>query len=243
MIQEVNLNGQRTLLVSNVRSGDRRLYFACKRCVDIIFALGLLCLLSPLMLLIALLIKLDTPGSAIFVQERVGAKRRLRDGQAFWEIRTFPFYKFRSMYRNADQSAHHAYIKAFVEGAATPASQRHIRFKLDNDPRVTRVGRLLRKTSLDELPQLVNVLKGHMSLVGPRPVPTYEVARYQAQHYDRLAAIPGITGLWQVKGRCQVPFEEMVRMDVEYARSQSLWLDTKILCLTIPAVLSGQGAE
>jgi lipopolysaccharide/colanic/teichoic acid biosynthesis glycosyltransferase len=108
---------------------------------------------------------------------------------------------------------------------------------------VTRVGHILRKTSLDELPQLVNVLKGEMSLVGPRPLPTYEVAEYQAWHRERLAALPGITGLWQVQGRCEVTFEEQVQMDIEYVRKQSLWQDIKILFSTIPAVVSGRGAE
>jgi lipopolysaccharide/colanic/teichoic acid biosynthesis glycosyltransferase len=117
------------------------------------------------------------------------------------------------------------------------------KFKLSNDPRVTRVGHILRKTSLDELPQLVNVLKGEMSLVGPRPLPTYEVAEYQAWHRERLAALPGITGLWQVQGRCEVTFEEQVQMDIEYVRNQSLWQDIKILLSTIPAVVSGRGAE
>jgi lipopolysaccharide/colanic/teichoic acid biosynthesis glycosyltransferase len=108
---------------------------------------------------------------------------------------------------------------------------------------VTRIGRLLRRTSLDELPQLFNVLKGQMSLVGPRPVPPYEVACYRNGDHKRLTALPGITGLWQVNGRCQVSFEEMIRMDLEYVRKASFWLDLQILFLTIPAVLCGRGAE
>jgi lipopolysaccharide/colanic/teichoic acid biosynthesis glycosyltransferase len=114
--------------------------------------------------------------------------------------------------------------------------------KLTDDPRITRVGRFLRRTSLDELPQLLNVLKGEMSLVGPRPVPPYEAAAYQDWHRERLAGLPGITGLWQVKGRGLVSFTEMVRMDIEYLRSQSTWLDFKIMLATIPAVLFGRGA-
>ncbi|MGH9896190.1 MAG: sugar transferase, partial [bacterium] len=117
------------------------------------------------------------------------------------------------------------------------------RFKLSNDPRVTRVGRVLRRMSLDELPQLFNVLKGEMSLVGPRPVPLYEVAEYGESDTERLAALPGITGLWQVRGRAEIPFSEMVRLDCEYVRNQSLWLDLKILAATIPAVVSGRGAR
>ena len=243
MIHEVIREDPRPILVSDMPSGERWFYFTCKRCIDVVLALLLLCLLLPLLLLIALLIKLDTPGAAIFVQERVGVRRRSRGGRTVWEIRNFPFYKFRSMYQNADQSMHQNYIEAFIQGGVTPTNQSHAKFKLLNDPRITRVGRLLRRTSLDELPQLVNVLKGEMSLVGPRPVPSYEVVKYQARHYERLTAVPGITGLWQVKGRCKVSFEDMIGMDIEYTRSQSLWLDAKILFLTIPAVLSGRGAE
>jgi lipopolysaccharide/colanic/teichoic acid biosynthesis glycosyltransferase len=243
MIQTVNLDGPHPVIVSDMRSRDKDFYFACKRCIDVVVAATLLCLLLPLMLLIAVLIKLDSRGPVLFVQERVGAKRRSRDGHIVWETCTFPFHKFRSMYQNADQSLHKAYVREFVRGSAELTNQSQHQFKLANDPRVTRIGRILRKTSLDELPQLINVLKGDMSLVGPRPVPVYEVAQYQAKHYERLAALPGITGLWQVKGRGQVTFEEMIRLDIEYVENQSLWLDAKILFLTIPAVLSGRGAE
>jgi lipopolysaccharide/colanic/teichoic acid biosynthesis glycosyltransferase len=152
-------------------------------------------------------------------------------------------YKFRSMVQNADSSVHEAYIQDFVKGRARPSAKSNGKFKLTNDARVTRIGCLLRKFSLDELPQLLNVLKGDMSLVGPRPVPPYEVACYGDGHHKRLAALPGITGYWQVKGRCQVSFEEMIRMDLEYIRNASLWFDFKILFLTIPAVLSRRGAE
>jgi lipopolysaccharide/colanic/teichoic acid biosynthesis glycosyltransferase len=222
---------------------ERNLYFACKRCVDVVLAGLLLVLLLPLMLLIAVLIKLDSPGPIIFVHERVGAKRQSFGRKAAWVIRNFSFYKFRSMVQNADPSLHEAYIRDFVEGRARASKENGGKFKLTNDPRVTRVGRILRRSSLDELPQLINVLRGEMSLVGPRPVPPYEVARYRNGDHKRLAAPPGITGLWQVNGRCQVSFEEMIRMDQQYIRNASLWLDLKILFLTIPAVLSGKGAE
>ena len=195
------------------------------------------------MLLIAILIKVDTPGPVFFVQERVGTRRRSQGGRTVWEVRTFHVYKFRSMVHNADQSVHQAYIKAFTQGHVEASDVSGAKFKLGNDPRVTRVGRFLRKTSLDELPQLLNVLAGEMSLVGPRPVPTYEAAEYQAWHWERLAALPGITGLWQVMGRGEVPFEDMIRMDIEYVRNRSLWLDLRILLLTIPAVLSRRGAQ
>jgi lipopolysaccharide/colanic/teichoic acid biosynthesis glycosyltransferase len=242
MLQQAVTDQSHTVGVSGVANRRRRIYFICKRCMDVLLAASLLVLLAPLLLIIAVLIKLDSPGPVIFAQERVGARRRYKDGRAIWEIRNFPFYKFRSMVHGADQSLHQMYIKAWVEGRVEASGTAGVKFKLHNDPRVTRVGRILRKTSLDELPQLVNVLKGEMSLVGPRPVPTYEVVEYETAHYDRLAALPGITGLWQVKGRCQVSFEDMIRMDVDYVRNQSLWLDIKILFLTIPAVLSGKGA-
>lgn len=216
-------------------------YSVLKRCMDIFLSTALIILLFPLLLLIALLIKLDSPGPLIFTQERVGARRQRFGGQRVWVVQNFPFYKFRSMVRDADQSLHEAYIKDFVEGRAQPESGG--KYKLTNDPRVTWVGRFLRKFSLDELPQLFNVLKGDMSLVGPRPVPTYEVAGYGPRHHNRFAALPGITGWWQVKGRCQVSFEEMIRMDLDYIRNASLWLDLKILFLTLPAVLSRRGAE
>lgn len=214
--------------------------FATKRTLDVGGAGTLLVLLSPLMALIAVAIKLDSRGPVIFAQQRVGARQgRLPSGEVVWQVRNFPFYKFRSMYTSIDESLHQAHIQAYVEGRLNESAET---FKLKNDPRVTRVGRVLRKTSLDELPQLVNVLKGEMSLVGPRPVPPYEVAQYKEHHCERLAALPGITGLWQVKGRSQVPFEEQIRMDIEYVRNQSLWLDIKLLLQTIPAVLSGRGA-
>lgn len=223
---------------------SENIFYTSVKCgMDILLATALVILLLPFFLLIALLIKLDSPGPVIFTQERVGAKRRRIGRHSVWIVQNFPFYKFRSMVRDADQTLHEAYVKDFVEGRARPSAESGGKYKLTNDPRVTRVGRVLRKFSLDELPQLFNVLKGDMSLVGPRPVPTYEVAGYSARHHNRFAALPGITGWWQVKGRCQVSFEEMIRMDVDYIRNASLWLDLKILFLTIPAVLSRRGAE
>jgi lipopolysaccharide/colanic/teichoic acid biosynthesis glycosyltransferase len=158
-----------------------------------------------------------------------------------WVLEDFRFYKFRSMVANADPSCHQAYIKSFREGRVTEGPN-STRFKLVNDSRVTHLGHILRKTSFDELPQLFNVLKGDMSLVGPRPVLDYEVSLYDDDHFERFCAIPGITGLWQASGRSQVPFDEMMRMDVQYVRQSSLWLDLKILLLTVPAVISCRGA-
>jgi lipopolysaccharide/colanic/teichoic acid biosynthesis glycosyltransferase len=220
----------------------KSLYFACKRCIDAVLATSMLVLVSPLLLLTAILIKLDSKGPIIFVQERVGARRRSNGAGKIWEAQSFPCYKFRTMVQDADPSVHREFIKAFAEGRVEASDADRAKFKLTDDPRVTRVGRVLRMTSLDELPQLVNVLKGDMSLVGPRPVPTYEVAEYQAWHRERLATLPGVTGLWQINGRGHVSFDDMIRTDIEYVHSQSLGLDIKILLLTIPAVLSRRGA-
>ena len=222
---------------------DRALYFSCKRLIDVVLASLLLLLLLPLMLVIAVAIKLDTPGPVIFIQQRVGATRDSERGRTRWRLRTFAFYKFRSMIAGTDQSRHVEYIRAFVQGRLQATEGSTARFKLMHDSRVTRVGALLRRTSLDELPQLFNVLKGDMSLVGPRPVPAYEVAEYRRTDVERLTAPPGLTGLWQVNGRGEVPFDQMIRMDCEYVHNQSLWLDFKILLATIPAVLVGRGAR
>ncbi|MCB0194325.1 MAG: sugar transferase [Anaerolineae bacterium] len=224
-------------------SNDYDSYYYIKRNMDTLLASLALIFLSPVMIIIAVLIKLDSRGAVLFTQERVGARRYFKNGRVVWQVQKFRVYKFRTMVQNADSSLHQEYIKAFIEGNAEPAGPDGKVYKLTNDPRVTGVGKFLRKTSLDELPQLFNVLLGEMSLIGPRPVPVYEYERYEAWHRERLAALPGITGFWQVSGRCQVSFEEMIRMDIEYVRHQTLWLDLKILLWTIPAVVSGRGAE
>jgi lipopolysaccharide/colanic/teichoic acid biosynthesis glycosyltransferase len=216
-------------------------YYFCKRCLDSIVALLMLAFLAPVLILIAVLIVLESRGSVFFVQERVGSRRVRRYGSTGWEAQTFRLYKFRSMRPTSEPDPHVAHIRAFVEGRVDAAANGGT-FKLSNDARVTRVGQILRRTSLDELPQLLNVLKGEMSLVGPRPSPTYEVDAYDEWHYRRLAALPGLTGLWQVSGRCELSFEEMIHMDIEYVSSQSLWLDLKVLVQTIPAVVAGRGA-
>jgi exopolysaccharide production protein ExoY len=227
----------------SAETSEKEIYFLCKRCADLCLAALMLILLLPLLLLIALLVKIDSSGPVFFTHERVGAKRLEVRGEAVWVIGSFRMHKFRSMVQDADSAMHEAYIRSFVAGRVQPNEEKGRKFKLTNDPRVTRIGRILRRTSLDELPQLFNVLKGEMSLVGPRPVPPYEVACYRPGDHKRLAALPGITGLWQVNGRCQVSFEEMIHMDLEYIRNASLWLDIEILLLTIPAVLCGRGAE
>ena len=223
--------------------GNRaRVYHVGKRCLDLSVSMMALFALFPVILVIALLIKLDSPGPVLFTQLRVGSRRRIHGRHEAWEVRHFRFFKFRSMVDNADQSLHQAHIKAFVRGNLAESDNDKARYKLDHDPRITRVGRILRNTSLDELPQIFNVLKGEMSLVGPRPVPIYEVDEYESWHYGRLCALPGITGRWQVEGRGQVSFDEMLQMDLDYVRHQSLWLDFKIMVMTIPAVFQRHGA-
>lgn len=240
-------------VLSTVEVRDRRrTYFAIKRTIDVVVAASALLVLSPIMLLIAALIKLDSPGPVIFTQKRVGLRRR--DGAededsgdgAGWQIGTFDFYKFRTMKRDASPDMHRAYVEAFIRNdreamAAVQGADTEVR-KILKDPRVTRLGAFLRKTSLDELPQFWSVLKGDMSLVGPRPALPYEVDVYQPWHHKRLAALPGITGPWQVSARSSVDFDDMVRMDIDYIEHQSLWLDLKILLQTPFAVLRSRGA-
>ncbi len=215
---------------------NRRPYLWIKRLMDVAISAAALVLLTPVMLAIALAIKLDSRGPVIFSHERAGYDWRRR------RLTTFKMHKFRSMYHNSDQSLHEQHVRDWIRGRLEQAGDEKGLVKLTKDPRITRVGRFIRKTSLDELPQLWNVLVGEMSLVGPRPVPLYEVAEYQPWHRGRLEATPGITCLWQVEGRGQVGLDEMVRMDLEYIEHRSLWLDLKILLRTIPVVLSGRGA-
>jgi exopolysaccharide biosynthesis polyprenyl glycosylphosphotransferase len=220
---------------------DDRFYSVCKRVFDVAFSIIALILALPLLLIVALWVGLDSGRPILFRQTRVGKGGR-----------PFTFYKFRTMYHNADPEIHRRYVQSLirqqVETAAVSEGQRQDQgqeggfFKLAKDPRITRVGIFLRRTSLDELPQFFNVLKGDMSLVGPRPPLPYEVQEYQDWHLARLQVLPGITGLWQVRGRSRVTFDEMVRMDIDYIHQRSLWLDLKILILTVPAVLAGHGA-
>jgi lipopolysaccharide/colanic/teichoic acid biosynthesis glycosyltransferase len=223
-----------------------RLYSFLKRLLDILIAGAMLILLSPLMLLIALLIKLDSPGPVIFKQERMRPKRKEIDQGEPLDLETFTFYKFRTMRRDASSDPHRAYLQAFVQNNKHQLDQLQgdndkIR-KLANDSRVTRLGRFLRKSSLDELPQFWNVLLGDMTLVGPRPELPYAVEFYQPWHQKRLEAVPGITGVWQVTSRSAADFDEMVRMDIWYKEHQSLWLDIKILLKTPWSVLFMEGA-
>jgi lipopolysaccharide/colanic/teichoic acid biosynthesis glycosyltransferase len=215
--------------------------FVVKRALDLIGAAVLLVVLSPLFAIVGLAIKLTSSGPVFFVQDRIGAKRSVEHGRERWESTVFPAFKFRSMYADTNQSSHKEYIKGFVNGDVVE-NETGPKFKMTSDPRVTPAGAVIRRTSIDELPQLINVLRGEMSLVGPRPVPTYEIEDYSSWHFERFNALPGITGYWQIYGRGRVPFEEMMNMDIYYVRNGTLWLDLKLLLLTLPAVISTKGA-
>jgi lipopolysaccharide/colanic/teichoic acid biosynthesis glycosyltransferase len=216
------------------RDQARKLPHTIKRTIDLLGSSMTLLLLSPLFLLIGLAIKLTSPGPILFRQKRIG-----RYGIPFTCL------KFRSMHVDNDPRIHIDYVKQFISGNVAPDASRANGnvYKITKDPRLTRVGRFLRKASLDELPQIINVVRGEMSLVGPRPPIPYELEAYDIWHRRRLFEVkPGITGLWQVNGRSRLPFDEMVRLDLQYATRWSLWLDFKILLRTPRAVFSGEGA-
>jgi len=216
-------------------SPDVKLQIAIKRIIDVVGSASLLLLLAPIFLAVTIAVKLSSSGPVLFRQKRVGQHGK-----------RFTFLKFRSMEVVNDSSVHEKYVKDFIHGQA----RRHTNekgegvFKLTQDPRVTKVGKFIRKTSLDELPQLWNVLMGEMSLVGPRPPIPYEVDCYDLWHQRRVLEMkPGITGLWQVSGRSRVGFDDMVRLDLQYARTWSLALDFKILLKTPLAVIGDGGAH
>jgi exopolysaccharide biosynthesis polyprenyl glycosylphosphotransferase len=206
-----------------------------KRLSDIVISLIVLAFTSPFWLLFALLIKLDSKGTILFKQERVGM-----DG------RVFLCYKFRTMFADSDENLHREAYEKNIKGAEEANAgdeEKPVFGKVKDDPRITKIGRFLRRTSLDELPQFLNVLRGEMSVVGARPPIPYEVESYEIYHRRRLDMKPGITGLWQVSGRNRISFEEMVRIDLFYIENWSLWLDLKIILLTLPAMLRGDGEE
>lgn len=198
-------------------------YRIAKRALDVVVASIALILLAPVMLLIAIAIKLDSPGPVLFRQTRVG-----KGGKPFC------FMKFRSMVKNAEQIKRDLIPRNEVRGGPV--------FKMRNDPRVTRVGRFLRRYSLDELPQLIHVLHGEMSLVGPRPPLPSEVRSYGEWEARRLSVTPGLTCLWQISGRSDIGFREWVELDHIYIDTMSFWTDVKILLFTVPAVITGKGA-
>jgi lipopolysaccharide/colanic/teichoic acid biosynthesis glycosyltransferase len=209
--------------------------YRLKRVLDIVGALAGLVFASPILLVTAIAISLSSPGPVIFRQPRLGLKGR-----------PFVFYKFRSMHCNNDDRIHREFVTSLIQGEHETINQgddQRPRYKLKQDPRITRVGRFIRMTSIDELPQLWNVLKGDMSLVGPRPALAYEVERYQSWHLRRVLDLrPGLTGPWQVFGRSRTSFDEMVRLDLSYLRKVSLAYDLKLIAGTILAVVQRDGA-
>ena len=206
-------------------------YLQMKRAFDIIFTLLLLIPLLFVMAIVAILIRFDSKGPILFRQKRLGLNGR-----------EFTIFKFRSMYVNSDDSLHRNAIVHYMNGkklrdeAVTNNS-----YKLGDDPRITRVGEFIRKTSIDELPQFFNVLRGEMTLVGPRPPLAYEVEYYTPRDWLRLSGKPGLTGLWQVHGRSQVPFRDMVEMDITYLQRQSFWEDLKLIASTPIVMIFGRG--
>jgi lipopolysaccharide/colanic/teichoic acid biosynthesis glycosyltransferase len=206
-------------------------YLRSKRILDILFTLVILIPFCLVMLIVAVMIRLDSEGPIIFRQRRVGLNGV-----------EFDMFKFRSMYINCDDLAHREAIKQYMNGGTLNGDVgTDNSYKLANDPRVTRVGRFLRKTSIDELPQFINVLRGEMTLVGPRPPIPYEVEQYSIRDQLRLYGKPGLTGTWQVYGRSRVTFQEMVEMDIAYLHQQSIWQDLKLITLTAPVMLRGRG--
>jgi exopolysaccharide biosynthesis polyprenyl glycosylphosphotransferase len=216
------------------REKEQQAQLAAKRAIDIIGALAAIAIFSPVFFLVALAVRLGSKGPVFFKQERLGQFGR-----------PFTFLKFRSMYVNNDPKIHREFMKRVISGdhsGEVEGEEKKV-YKMTNDPRITRVGRFLRKTSLDELPQFFNVLSGEMSLVGPRPPLAYECQEYDIWHRRRVLEVkPGITGLWQVMGRSRVRFDDMVRLDLQYVRTWSIWLDLRILVKTPLAVLLGGDA-
>lgn len=207
-------------------------YQTIKRVIELFLCVITAPVVVPIGAIIALAIRLDSTGPILFVQERIGKGGRI-----------FKIYKFRTMHQNIDDSGHRTFMKAFVNGDLAEEADSRNTFKPFSKNQVTRVGKFLRKTSLDELPQLINVFKGEMSLVGPRPNVPWEVEAYRGWHTERLEILPGITGLAQIKGRSNITFDEIVQYDVMYIKYQSLMLDVKILWWTLTSVLFGRGAE
>jgi lipopolysaccharide/colanic/teichoic acid biosynthesis glycosyltransferase len=205
--------------------GGRR---QAKRVLDLLLATLILLLVLPTFLLIGLLVFVSSPGPILFRQQRVGLNGT-----------SFTLLKFRTMYHGASAEVHQTYYRALMQGTAQATGNT---FKLRNDSRITPVGRVLRRLSLDELPQLLNVLRGEMSLVGPRPPLPYEVAEYGPRELGRLSVPPGLTGLWQVSGRAILNFHQMIALDLAYVEHWSLWLDLEILLRTPLVVLTGRGA-
>jgi lipopolysaccharide/colanic/teichoic acid biosynthesis glycosyltransferase len=208
----------------------RSSYLKTKRVLDILFSLLVMIPICLVVAIVAVCIRFETPGPIFYRQKRLGL-----NGHEFMML------KFRSMYINNDDSVHRQAIARFMDGHKLNEGKEDISYKKNDDPRITKVGRFIRKTSIDELPQFFNVLRGDMTLVGPRPPLLYEIERYEQRDWLRLAGKPGLTGIWQVYGRSRVSFKEMVEMDIQYLQQQSHLLDLKLICLTLPVMLFGRG--
>ena len=224
-------NGPKSLTLNLENTAVANSYLLIKRLLDVLIALGLILLFGPLMLLIALGIRISSPGPIFYHQKRIG-----KNGKPFTML------KFRSMQIVNNPDLHRQYVQKLIKEDTQPRALGKRNLKILNDARITGLGKYLRKFSLDELPQFFNVLKGEMSIVGPRPPLPYEYDVYQGWHQQRLKVLPGITGLWQVKARNAVSFDDMVRIDMEYIQTMSLWLDLKIIFLTPIEMIRGKGA-
>ena len=210
----------------------RAYYQTVKRLMDVMLCLLALPLILPITIICAAIIYIDSYRPIFFVQERIGKGGR-----------PFRMYKFRTMQPKLDDTHHRAFMKAFVNGQTNHSADGPMIFKPVQASEITKAGRVLRKTSLDELPQIINVLKGEMSLVGPRPNVPWEVEEYRLWHHERLEVLPGITGLAQVRGRSGIPFEKIIKYDIEYVEHQSLFTDLKILMWTFASIVMGSGAR
>ena len=214
----------KSIETESYQGGENKIYNICKRLIDIFGSIFGLILFSPVFLIVAILIKIEDPkGKVFFGQERCGKYPT-----------TFKMYKFRSMVHNAEELLEQLQDKNEMNGPV---------FKIKDDPRITKVGKFIRKTSIDELPQLINVLKGDMSFVGPRPALIKEVEQYNSYQMQRLSVKPGITCYWQVSGRNNIDFDEWVELDLKYIRERNLWLDIKLIFMTIPALLGDKNAS
>lgn len=218
---------------NDITMGKKRGIYACciKKPIEILFSLGLIFLFSPIMLAIAIGIKLFSPGPILYLQKRIG-----KDGKPFM------MRKFRSMHLENNPDLHREYVQRLIRENLSPKDIGSDSMKLKSDPRITGLGKYLRKFSLDELPQFFNVIKGEMALVGPRPPLPYEFEVYSNWHKKRLTVLPGITGSWQVYSHNHCSFDNMVRQDIKYIESMSLWNDLKIIILTPIEMIRGKGA-
>lgn len=220
----MDVNGADALAIEKIKVKDNQVYLFLKRSLDILASLAGLIVLSPLFLIVALAIKIEDPkGSVFFSQQRCGKDNKL-----------FPMYKFRSMVSNAEELLEELKEMNEMDGPV---------FKIKEDPRITKVGKFIRKTSIDELPQLLNVLKGDMSLVGPRPAIPHEVAEYNEYQIQRLLVKPGITCIWQVSGRNTIGFDEWIEMDLEYIKTRSFLLDLKLIFKTVGVLFGDKNAS